>query len=298
LENVLSISGLHKNYGKINAVNDLSLNVERGSVYGILGPNGSGKTTTLGIILGVVNANGGSYQWFGNVNSKNDRKRIGSILEQPIFYPYLTAEKNLQIVASIKGHDYSDIARVLEIVELTARKDSKFKTFSYGMKQRLAIAAALLGSPEVLIFDEPTNGLDPKGIAEIRELIIKIAKEGITILLASHLLDEVQKTCSHVAVLKSGKKLYEGSVNDVLNLSDTIEVSSQHLPLLEQTISGFDLVKNIEKTDDLLLVSLKENKTAADLNEFLVNKGIVVSHLALRKKSLEQQFLELLSEQK
>ena len=211
MEKVLTISGLQKNYGKIHAVNDLSLSVERGSVYGILGPNGSGKTTTLAIILGVVNSNGGSYSWFGNENSKNDRKRIGAILEQPLFYPYLTAEKNLQIVASIKGVEYSDIERVLKIVELFERKDSKFRTFSYGMKQRLAIASALLGNPEVLIFDEPTNGLDPKGIAEIRELIIKIAKQGITILLASHLLDEVQKTCSHVAVLKSGKKLYEGS---------------------------------------------------------------------------------------
>jgi ABC-2 type transport system ATP-binding protein len=298
LENVLTISGLHKNYGKIHAVNDLSLNVERGSVFGILGPNGSGKTTTLGIILGVVNASGGSYSWFGNPNTKNDRKRIGSILEQPIFYPYLTAEKNLQIVADIKGIDYNDIPRVLDIVDLTARKNSKFRTFSYGMKQRLAIGAALLGSPEVLIFDEPTNGLDPKGIAEIRKLIIKIAKEGITILLASHLLDEVQKTCSHVAVLKDGKKLFEGSVDEVLNLSDTIEVASHHLGLLEQILSEFNMVENIENANDMLLVTMKDNKTATDLNEFLVNKGIVVSHLALRKKSLEQQFLELLNEQK
>lgn len=298
LENVLITTGLHKRYGKIHAVNDLSLNVERGSVYGILGPNGSGKTTTLGIILGVINSSGGNFSWFGNENSKADRKRIGAILEQPIFYPYLTAEKNLQIVATIKGIDYEDISRVLEIVELTERKDSKFKTFSYGMKQRLAIASALLGSPEVLIFDEPTNGLDPKGIAEIRELIIKIAKEGITILLASHLLDEVQKTCSHVTVLKRGEKLFEGKVDDVLNLSDTIEVASENLEILENMVSGFDMIKSVEKVNDLLLVSLINNKKASDLNEYLVEKGIVVSHLAMRKKSLEQQFLELLSEKK
>lgn len=298
LEKVLTISGLQKNYGKIHAVNDLSLSVERGSVYGILGPNGSGKTTTLAIILGVVNSNGGSYSWFGNDNSKNDRKRIGAILEQPLFYPYLTAEKNLQIVASIKEVGYSDIERVLKIVELYDRKDSKFRTFSYGMKQRLAIASALLGSPEVLIFDEPTNGLDPKGIAEIRELIIKIAKEGITILLASHLLDEVQKTCSHVAVLQRGKKLYEGSVNNVLNLSDTIEVSSQHLELLENTLQKFDNIKSVEKENNMLLVTLSKGLTATDLNEFLVEKGIVVSHLSMRKKSLEKQFLELLTENK
>lgn len=298
MENILTISGLQKNYGKIHAVNDLSLSVERGSVYGILGPNGSGKTTTLAIILGVVNSNGGSFSWFGNENSKNDRRRIGAILEQPIFYPYLTAEKNLQIVASIKGVEYADIERVLKIVELFERKDSKFRTFSYGMKQRLAIASALLGNPEVLIFDEPTNGLDPKGIAEIRELIIKIAKQGITILLASHLLDEVQKTCSHVAVLKSGKKLFEGKVNDVLNLSDTIEVSSPQIELLEKILQTFDKVKSIEKDTGLLLVTMHDDLNAADLNEFLVEKGIVVSHLAMRKRSLEEQFLELLTQNK
>lgn len=298
MEKVLTISGLQKNYGKIHAVNDLSLSVEKGSVYGILGPNGSGKTTTLAILLGVVNSNGGSFSWFGNDNSKNDRKRIGAILEQPLFYPYLTAEKNLQIVASIKEVGYADIERVLKIVELYERKDSKFRTFSYGMKQRLAIASALLGNPEILIFDEPTNGLDPKGIAEIRELIIKIAKEGITILLASHLLDEVQKTCSHVAVLKNGKKLFEGKVSDVLNLSDTIEVSSQHLELLENTLQKFDKTKTLEKENDILLVTLTEGLNVIDLNEFLVEKGIVVSHLSMRKKSLEQQFLELLTENK
>ncbi len=298
MEKVLTISGLHKNYGKIHAVNDLSLNVERGSVYGILGPNGSGKTTTLAIILGVVNSTKGNFSWFGNDNSKNDRKRIGAILEQPLFYPYLTAEKNLQIVASIKEVGYSDIERVLKIVELYERKDSKFRTFSYGMKQRLAIASALLGNPEILIFDEPTNGLDPKGIAEIRELIIRIAKKGVTILLASHLLDEVQKTCSHVAVLQNGKKLYEGRVSDVLNLSDTIEVSSQHIDFLETTLLKFDKIKSIEKEVEMLLVTLNEGLTAEDLNGFLVEKGIVVSHLAMRKKSLEQQFLELLTENK
>ncbi len=298
MEKVLTISGLQKKYGKIHAVNNLSLSVERGSVYGILGPNGSGKTTTLAILLGVVNSNGGSFSWFGNDNSKYDRKRIGAILEQPLFYPYLTAEKNLQIVASIKEVGYSDIDRVLKIVELYERKDSKFRTFSYGMKQRLAIASALLGNPEILIFDEPTNGLDPKGIAEIRELIIKIAKEGITILLASHLLDEVQKTCSHVAVLQSGKKLYEGKVSDVLNLSDTIEVSSQHIDLLENILQTFDKVKSVQKESDMLLVTLDEGLTTTDLNEFLVEKGIVVSHLSMRKKSLEQQFLEILTENK
>ncbi|MCD4695348.1 MAG: ATP-binding cassette domain-containing protein [Bacteroidales bacterium] len=292
---ILSINNLHKRYGKIHAVNNLSLEIEQGSVFGILGPNGSGKTTTLGIILGVVNANDGSFSWFGLKNSKADRKRIGAILEQPIFYPYLSADKNLQIVANIKEVGYSDIERVLKTVELYERRDSKFKTFSYGMKQRLAIASALLGNPEVLIFDEPTNGLDPTGIAEIRELIIKIAGQGVTILLASHLLDEVQKTCTHVAVLKSGKKLFSGKVSDVLNLSDSIEVYSENLQMLHLALNEFKGLKEVETEKDMILARLESGLTASDLNSYLVEKGIVLSHLALRKKNLEQQFLELLN---
>ena len=296
MDKILSINNLSKRYGKIQAVNNLSFDIEKGSVFGILGPNGSGKTTTLGIILDVLNADSGSYKWFEQPNSKEDRKKIGAILEQPIFYPYLTAIKNLQIIAKIKDVDYSDIERVLNIVELYERRNSKFKTFSYGMKQRLAIAAALLGEPKVLIFDEPTNGLDPKGIAEIRELIIKIAKKGITIILASHLLDEVQKTCSHVAVLRKGEKLYAGDVNDVLNISDTVELSSNNLELLAIAVNEYEKIIEVKKEPELLIVKLKDDTSTFDLNNYLIGKGIVLSHLAVRRKSLEDQFLELLKE--
>ncbi|MBC8489011.1 MAG: ATP-binding cassette domain-containing protein [Bacteroidetes bacterium] len=296
METVLSIKNLNKKYGKIHAVKNLSFNVEKGNVFGILGPNGSGKTTTLSIILDVINAKSGSYSWFGQYPSKESRKKIGAILEHPIFYPYLTAVKNLEIIADIKGIKYNDIERVLHTVELHDRRNSKFKTFSYGMKQRLAIAAALIGKPEVLIFDEPTNGLDPKGIAEIRELIINIAAKGITIILASHLLDEVQKTCSHVTVLKKGEKLFAGKVNDVLNISDTIEISSNNIDMLKLAVKEYDKVTDIKKELDLLVVNLKEGTTTFDLNNFLVNKGIILSHLTVRKKSLEQQFLGLLTE--
>ncbi len=296
METVLSVENLSKHYGKINAVKDLSLKVEKGNVYGILGPNGSGKTTSLGIILGVINANKGGYSWFGNPNSKADRKRIGAILEQPLFYPYLSAEKNLQIIASIKEVNYLYIEKVLKTVELEKRKESKFRTFSYGMKQRLAIAAALLGEPEVLIFDEPTNGLDPKGIAEIRDLIIEIAGRGITIILASHLLDEVQKTCSHVAVLKEGKKLFEGKVNEVLISADTIEVAAENQEILAFAMKEFDKVIDFHPENELLIVKLQEDTSILDLNHYLIGKGITVSHLAKRKRSLESQFLELLKE--
>jgi ABC-2 type transport system ATP-binding protein len=294
LDPVLTINGLNKRYGKIHAVNNLSLEVGKGSVFGILGPNGSGKTTTLGIILGVVNPDQGQFNWFGEPNSKDNRKRIGAILEQPLFYPYLTAEKNLRIVARIKGVDPKDIDRVLKIVELFERRHSKFRTYSYGMKQRLAIASALLGTPEVLIFDEPTNGLDPKGIAEIRELIIRIASQGITIILASHLLDEVQKTCSHVVVLKNGKHLFSGMVKDVLNLSDSVELMASDIHHLKTVLEHYDPVLELNKEKEMILVRLDPNNSTEDLNQYLFQKGITLSHLALRKKSLEQQFLELL----
>jgi ABC-2 type transport system ATP-binding protein len=294
LDPVLTINDLNKRYGKIHAVNNLSLEVGKGSVFGILGPNGSGKTTTLGIILGVVNPDQGQFSWFGEPNSKENRKRIGAILEQPLFYPYLTAEKNLRIVSQIKGVDPKDIDRVLKIVELYERRHSKFRTYSYGMKQRLAIASALLGNPEVLIFDEPTNGLDPKGIAEIRELIIRIASQGITIILASHLLDEVQKTCSHVVVLKDGKQLFSGMVNDVLNLSDSVELMATDIHQLERVLGQYGQVLEINKEKEMILVKLDPNSSTEELNQFLFQKGITLSHLALRKKSLEQQFLELL----
>lgn len=298
MEKILSINNLNKKYGKIHAVNNLSLDIVKGNIFGILGPNGSGKTTTLGIILSVINADSGSFSWFGESNSKYNRKRIGAILEQPIFYPYLSAVKNLKIIADIKEVDHSDIERVLHTVDLYHRKDSKYRTYSYGMKQRLAIAAALLGKPEVLIFDEPTNGLDPKGIAEIRELIIAIAKEGITIILASHLLDEVQKTCSHVAVLKDGSILFNGKVSDVLNIIDTIEVSSDDMTLLKMALNESALVIEITTDREMHIVKLKEGITIAELNHYLINKGIVVTHLVRRKKTLEDQFLELLLDKK
>ncbi len=296
MKTILSIQNLNKRYGKIHAVNDLSFEIEKGSVYGILGPNGSGKTTTLSIILGVVHSDSGSFSWFGQIPSKESRKRIGAILEHPIFYPYMSAEDNLKIIADIKGVDPADINRVLKVVELSERKDSKFKTFSYGMKQRLAIAGALLGSPEVLIFDEPTNGLDPKGIAEIRELIIDIAKQGITIILASHLLDEVQKICSHVLVLRKGKKLFSGKVDEVLNVADTIEIASEDLQKLQLSLENIDFISNVKKEGDILTANIQAGKTTYDLNKVLVNLNIIVTHLSKRKRSLEKQFLELVSE--
>ncbi len=217
-------------------------------------------------------------------------------MEHPIFYPYLSAYRNLQIICDIKGVSYTEIESVLEVVELIHRKDSKFKTFSYGMKQRLAIAAALLGHPDVLIFDEPTNGLDPKGISEIRELILRIAKDGTTIMLASHLLDEVQKTCSHVLVLKNGQKLFDGAVDEVLVASDMLEIAAEDNKELQNVLSGFDGITEIKEEPGLLLARLNEGLLPFDVNSYCISKGLVLTHISMRKKSLEKQFLELLSQ--
>ena len=220
--NVLSIQNISKHYGRVQALNQLTLDIPQGCVYGLLGPNGSGKTTTLGIVLGVIPATSGSFNWFGKPASAALRKKIGTILEQPNFYSYLTAVQNLEITCLIKEVSFSDIDRVLELTGLLERKMSKVRTYSLGMKQRLAIATALLGDPEVLVLDEPTNGLDPQGIAEIRKLILELGQTGKTILLASHILDEVEKTCTHVAILKKGNLLAAGEVEAIISPNDSL----------------------------------------------------------------------------
>lgn len=296
METVLFINGLSKRYGKIKAVHQLEAEVRRGEVFGLLGPNGSGKSTTLGMVLDLVTPDSGTFEWFNQKPSKESRKRIGAVIETPNFFPYLSAVKNLEIVADIKGFGYGDINRVLQVVSLHERRNSKFRTFSFGMRQRLAVASALLGNPEVLILDEPTNGLDPQGIAQMREIILRVASEGITIILASHLLDEVQKICSHVAVLNNGKKLFSGEVFKVLAVSDCIEISADDKKQLKEVLMTHPKYRSLAATEDILLVYFTGDVPPGDLNEFMHSRGITLSHLAERKRSLEQHFLELLQE--
>ena len=294
MKTLLELTHLHKKYGNIHAVNDVSFRIKKGNVYGLLGPNGSGKSTTLGIILTVVNASSGSFSWFdGTVNTHQALKKVGAIIERPNFYPFMTAKQNLELVCKIKGINTDQIDEKLKKVHLFDRKDSKFKSFSLGMKQRLAIASALLNDPEILILDEPTNGLDPKGIQEIRNIITHIAESGTTILLASHLLDEVEKVCSHVIILQNGKKIYEGPTRSMSHSYGFIEVSADNLEALEQQLLLFDGIKSIKKENKLLFAELSKDITAGALNRFLFEKGIIVSHLYKRKPSLEQEFLTI-----
>jgi ABC-2 type transport system ATP-binding protein len=291
---ILSIRNLSKKYGRIRAVDELSLEIPRGSVYGILGPNGSGKTTTLGLVLSVINPSAGSFSWFNGIPSKADRKRIGAILEVPVFYPYLSGEKNLKIIASIKGCSYDKIPELLEMVKLTERKKSRFRTYSLGMKQRLAIAAALLGNTEVLILDEPTNGLDPQGIAEIREIILRIAAEGMTIILASHLLDEVQKTCTHVAVLNKGKNIFTGKVEEMINASSHVEIMAVDEEGLEKGLKENPHVISYAKEGNQWMAKLREGYGSSELNQYFISRKVVLSHINMKKKNLEKYFLEIL----
>jgi len=291
---VLSIRQLTKRYGSITAVDHLDLEIEKGSVFGILGPNGSGKTTTLGMLLDVVRPDSGSFTWFGGLPDKEQRKRIGAILEVPLFYPYLTGRQNLELIARIKDLPGDNIDDALDAAGLADRKHSRFRTYSLGMKQRLAVAATLLGKPEVLILDEPTNGLDPRGIAEIRDIILHVAAEGVTILLASHILDEVQKTCTHVAVLEKGKKLFTGPVEEVLNNNQWIELSSDNMDKLDLVLRNADFVANIQEESDIYIIKMNTPLSLSELNKFFYDKGIILNHLAMRKQSLEKYFLELL----
>ncbi|WP_108868044.1 ABC transporter ATP-binding protein [Aquimarina aquimarini] len=295
MENILTINNLTKKFGALTAVKDLSFTIKKGNVYGILGPNGSGKSTTLGIVLNVVNSTSGSFTWFdGNTSTHQALKKVGAIIERPNFYPYMTAEQNLKLVCKIKEVSDHKIDEKLETVGLLDRKNSKFKTFSLGMKQRLAIASALLNDPEILILDEPTNGLDPQGIHQIREIIKKIAAKGTTILLASHLLDEVEKVCSHVVIIRKGVKLYSGPVDDMNKSFGFFELKSEQKSALLIWLSKQNTFKDFkEEEDNKITAFLAQELDAESLNRQLFEEGIVLTHLVKRKESLEEQFLQL-----
>ena len=295
MDTILSINNLTKKYNKyVHAVNNVSLEIKKGNVYGILGPNGSGKSTTLGIVLNVVNKTSGTYSWFGGkLDTHEALKKVGAIIERPNFYPYMTAKQNLELVCKIKNIDYSKVQEKLTLVGLVDRENSKFNTFSLGMKQRLAIASALLNDPEILILDEPTNGLDPQGIHQIRDIIRLIASQGTTILLASHLLDEVEKVCSHVLVLQKGKILYSGTVDGMSSNEGYFELQSENKDTLISVIQAHPAIEKVVIDEGKVLVYLKTPLEASDLNKYLFENNIYLNHLVKRKSSLEDQFLEL-----
>lgn len=293
MNTILKIDKLTKRFGHVTALKDLSFTIEKGNVYGILGPNGSGKSTTLGIVLNVVNKSSGEFTWFNGDTPHKALKKVGAIIERPNFYPYMSAEQNLKLVCKIKNAPISRIEEKLAIVGLLDRKHDLFKTYSLGMKQRLAIASALLNNPEVLILDEPTNGLDPQGIRQIREIITTIAKDGTTILLASHLLDEVEKVCSHVLIIRKGQKIYSGPVETMTSTLGYFELASADNNLLKVTLEQLPYFSSFKIQNSFIHAQLKQKITPEHLNKILFEKGIVLSHLHMKEESLEDKFLSL-----
>lgn len=297
MNTILEIHRLSKSYRNVKAVQNLSVSIEKGQAYGILGPNGSGKTTTLSIVMGILRQNSGSFHWFDQPPQASHRKQIGSLIETPHFYPYLNLERNLKILCQIKGIGYTDIERVLKETKLYERRKSRFRTLSLGMKQRLGLAAALLGDPQVLVLDEPTNGLDPEGIAEVRETVLHQVRQGKTLILASHILSEVEKICTHVAILKKGELLASGPVKALLAEEEIIEIASSNNDQLKRNLHESDLVKEVATENGLLIATLQPEIQAADINRFAFEHQVIIHHLLSRKKSLESQFLELVKEE-
>lgn len=291
---VLSVENLHKNYGRVQALKGVSFSVPKGCVFGILGPNGSGKTTLLGIITDILRPSAGTYKLFDEDPMPHHRRQIGTFLETPNFYHYLSAVQNLKISAAIKQHGEEEIDKVIETVNLTQRKHSRFSTYSLGMKQRLAIASCLLGNPDVLLLDEPTNGLDPVGIAETRELIKKLSQQGKTIIMASHLLDEVEKVCTHVAILKRGQLITTGRVDEILANEDIVELGAADLEQLQNVLQQLHGYSSIRQHDNVLQLFYPVGTAKLEqINQHCFNQNVVLNHLQLKKKSLESKFFEL-----
>lgn len=290
---ILQTYQLTKQYGGITAIDNLNFTVEQGQIMGLLGPNGSGKTTTLGLILGVLRPTSGNYTWFDSPYDHTHRLRIGSILETPNFFPYLNADKNLDIVRQIKQMDEQSFDEILDFVKLKDRRKSKFKTYSLGMKQRLAIASTLIGDPDVVIFDEPTNGLDPEGIAEVRETLQRIADQGKTVIMASHILDEVEKICSHVTIIKNGNLLASGPVGAILSDDMTIEIGSPDMEALIRLVEEYHGIASVKKFPTYLECTADKDIDIVKINTFAVNSGIPINRLIARKRRLEEEFLQI-----
>ena len=292
---VVEVTELTKRYRNTLAVDRASFRIEKGEVFGFLGPNGSGKTTTIGMILDVIRPTSGEIRLFGESGEGGlhaARRRVGATLETPNFYPYLSGYENLRIVATIKGVGRREIDAALNLVGLTARARTPFRTYSLGMKQRLAIAAATLGDPDLILLDEPLNGLDPEGMKEIRDLLLRLREEGRTLFISSHLLNEVERTCTHAAILRKGKILRSGSITELVSSHPIASLRAEDLSALLEAVRGYPEALSCKLEGVNVIAELKSSDTAA-LNRFLSERGIHLSHLSLRQPSLEEIFFEV-----
>lgn len=279
------------------AVDEISFSVEPGQIFGFLGPNGSGKTTTIGMLLGIITPTGGNFRLFGGGSAREihaARQRIGATLEYPNFYPYMSGLDNLRIAAEVKRVSRADVDRVIDIVGLADRRKQRFKAYSLGMKQRLALAATMLGDPELIILDEPANGLDPEGMREIRHIIRHLGDMGKTIFLSSHLLSEVERTCTHVAIIQHGEIVHQSSVEEITSGATAVGLRSEDFDELAKVLEGYpgSTGEPLRITEDRIIIELAADDLAA-LNRWLAGQGIHVSHLAREHRSLEDAFLEV-----
>ena len=293
---VIETYALTKRYGSVLAVDNLSLQVLRGGVFGLLGPNGSGKTTTMGLLLGLVRPTSGTIRLFGGDTTKTrleNLRRVGAIVETPAFYPYLSGRANLLYFQGISRRGTrNDVERLLDLMSLSSRADSKFSTYSLGMKQRLGIAYALLGDPELLVLDEPTSGLDPAGMAEVRDLIRELGVEGHTVLLSSHLLNEVEQVCDSVAILSLGQLIAQGNVRDLLRQRGAIRLKTNDDTKAAGIISHLPWVASV-RTEGEYLVATAPPERSGELTAALAEQGVLVTEMAPVQVSLERYFLEM-----
>ena len=297
---VIEANELTKRYGSrrgksVLAVDRISFAVEQGQVFGFLGPNGSGKTTTIGMLVGIINPTGGSFRLFGASGPRDlvaARARVGATLETPNFYPYLSGRDNLRIAATIKGVGRPRIEECLELVGLADRARHRFKTYSLGMKQRLALAATMLNDPELIVLDEPANGLDPQGMKEIREIIRILAGRGKTIFLSSHLLWEVERTCTHLSIVRKGRIVATGTVAEVVSGASAAFLKAEDLDALAAALEGYPGASSVRRSGGGVIATL-ESDDLASVNRYLAGLGIHVSHLAPHRQSLEDAFMDL-----
>jgi len=292
---VLEVRGLTKRYGEKVAVEELSFTIQQGQIFGFLGPNGSGKTTTIGMIFGVIRPTSGSIFLFGGSSREAlARGRLSGTLEQPNVYPYLTGWENLQIAAAIKGLDKKLIEPALAAVGMIEAGGREARTYSLGMRQRLALAAAMLGDPEFLVLDEPTNGLDPEGMREIRELLAHLAGSGRTIFISTHLLDEVEKICTHVAILRGGRLQCTGAVTEFTGPKVAFRLRAENMCQLLDAVMQYEFAGNVRRVDDTVRLELTGEGPAA-LSRYLACRGIYLSELCGDRQTLEDAFLALTS---
>jgi ABC-2 type transport system ATP-binding protein len=293
---VIETEGLTKHYGETVAVDGISFTVEPGQIFGFLGPNGSGKTTTIGMLLGILTPTDGSFRLFGvppGPRLDRVRRRVGATLEQPNFYPYLSGRDNLRLAARVKGVGTEEMDRVLEVVGLARRAGDRYGGYSLGMKQRLALAATMLGDPDLIVLDEPANGLDPEGMREIRRIVRRLGEGGTTVFLSSHLLWEVERTCTHVAILREGSIVRRGTVESVTGSSVLARVEAPETDGLVSALEAYPGAISVEgDADGGARVELEDDDLAA-LNRFLVDRDVYVSHLSRERRSLEDAFLEI-----